>query len=405
MSEMRIKKRERQASPSPERLPERKKPKAKVNDKIRIPINTNTTNVKSALRIKDLADRWIKQMGSIGRVIDGDYSALVPSWKEEIMYDFLLPLLHTILKYIPHKSHFFEAMEECAYWLLHEYCRSTCFHMNHDTLALVIALVLLSGKSENHPLRIDHMVSSIQESRVLGTLFGISREREHCYVPSKPDIYDMERHVLEMIAFNLQECPHPLRLCYVLQEYATKNESSPWKWFRQRSFVAALIKRLKQERGALGIASAGRALSGELAILLSCFLIEITSVSGSDPRVADDLQALEIKCDFDALNTPWKVAGQEVLSLLINPRGPALLLSHRDRRDEMALHDTAAKLARTVIEGAVGTATVEAWVKHVHQEQHQQHQQHQQQQNKIATTTTTATTTTRNPVWERHGIL
>ena len=116
MSEMRIKKRERQASPSPERLPERKKPKAKVNDKIRIPINTNTTNVKSALRIKDLADRWIKQMGSIGRVIDGDYSALAPSWKEEIMYDFLLPLLHTILKYIPHKSHFFEAMEECAYW-------------------------------------------------------------------------------------------------------------------------------------------------------------------------------------------------------------------------------------------------------------------------------------------------
>ena len=36
--------------------------KAKVNDKIRIPTNTNTTNVKSALRIRDLADRWIKQM-------------------------------------------------------------------------------------------------------------------------------------------------------------------------------------------------------------------------------------------------------------------------------------------------------------------------------------------------------
>ena len=78
--------------------------------------------------------------------------------------------------------------------------------------------------------------------------------------------------MLEMIAFNLPGCPHPLRLCYTLQEYATKNENSPWKWFRQRPFVAALIKRLKQERGALGVASAGRALSDELAILLSCFL-------------------------------------------------------------------------------------------------------------------------------------
>lgn len=375
MSETRIKKRKRSTSPSPERV-QRKRPYIKTNDKRVSPINTSAAEIKSSLRMRDLADRWIAQTGSIGRVIDGNYCAVAPHWKKQITCDFLLPLLHSILKHLPHGI-YFEAVMECAYWLLHEYCRSESFHVNHDALALVMALVLLSSKSENHPLRMDHMTLSVHESRVLGCLFGIPEERHNAYMPKKEDVYGFERVALELVAFNLHECPHPLQLCRTLEECARKNEKSPWKWFRQQSFASALKQRLRRERGLLGVSSAGRALSGELAVVLSCVLIEVASVSGGDPRAVADLEALEASAGEvdrgDVLpSAPWREAGQEVLSLLSSPLGPALLLSHQDLRGEVAVVRAAAKLARTVLERAVGTATVEAWVEHMHHHQQQQ---------------------------------
>ena len=111
--------------------------------------------------------------------------------------------------------------------------------------------------------------------------------------------------------------------------------------------------------------------------MLSCVLIEIASVSGGDPRAVADLEALEASAGEvdrgDVLpSAPWREAGQEVLSLLSSPLGPALLLSHQDLRGEVAVVRAAAKLARTVLERAVGTATVEAWVEHMHHHQQQQ---------------------------------
>ena len=115
-------------------------------------------------------------------------------------------------------------------------------------------------------------------------------------------------------------------------------------------------------------------------------------MSGSDPRVADDLQALEIKWIRMPSTPPGEGQGQEVLSLLINPRGPALLLSHQDRRDEIALTGMAAKLARTVLERAVGAATVEVWLEHLHQQQLQKIRSISS--NSWGRTATTATATT-----------
>ena len=98
-------------------------------------------------------------------------------------------------------------------------------------------------------------------------------------------------------------------------------------------------------------------------------------MSGSDPRVVADLEALEGEGEGEGVGegsaasiyAPWKTTGHEVLVLLNDIQGLdfphclALPLSSKDRREEVALMKTAFWLAVKVLERVVGAATVDAW--------------------------------------------